>query len=221
MTTFLLIHGGWHGGWAFRAVAIHLQKAGHEVYRPTLAGVAERAWEARLGINIQTHVDELKALVDWEDLDDIVLVAHSYGGFVATALADAIPERFRAIVYLDSFVAEDGDTPFRLVPRPESLVVDTAGYEIVHPVGTMMQRIRLSGRYKEIPKKAYILAVGGDGNSQEPHFQRYHQAATQHPEWDAYTLSGGHNLMLDDPDGVAAILRRYSDDNDESISDDV
>ena len=177
----------------------------------------------------------------------MVLLAHSYGGFVATALADAIPERFRAIVYLDSFVAEDGDTPFRLVPRPESLVVDTAGddgltmklrpgdamsrdidherrvagYEIVHPVGTMMQRIRLSGRYREIPKKAYILAVGGDGNSQAPHFQRYHQAATQHPEWDAYTLSGGHNLMLDDPVGVAAILRRYSDDNDESIADDV
>ena len=247
MTTFLLVHGGWHGGWAFRAVAIHLQKAGHEVYRPTLAGVAERAWEARLGINIQTHVDELKALVDWEDLDDMVLLAHSYGGFAATALADAIPERFRAIVYLDSFVAEDGDTPFHLVPRPESLVVDTAGddgltmklrpgdamsrdidherrvagYEIVHPVGTMMQRIRLSGRYKEIPKKAYILAVGADGNSQAPHFQRYHQAATQHPEWDAYTLSGGHNLMLDDPDGVAAILRRYSDDNHERISDDV
>ncbi|WP_161786564.1 hypothetical protein [Sphingopyxis sp. LC363] len=81
--------------------------------------------------------------------------------------------------------------------------------------------LQQSRRYKEIPKKAYILAVGGDGNSQEPHFQRYHQAATQHPEWDAYTLSGGHNLMLDDPDGVAAILRRYSDDNDESISDDV
>ena len=96
-----------------------------------------------------------------------------------------------------------------------------AGYEIVHPIGTMMQRIRLSGRYKEIPKKAYILAVGADGNSQAPHFQRYHQAATQHPEWDAYTLSGGHNLMLDDPDGVAAILRRYSDDNHERISDDV
>lgn len=247
MTTFLLIHGGWHGGWAYRPLAQSLSGHGHEVYRPTLAGLAERAWEARLGINLQTHVEEIRALMDWENLDDVVLVAHSYGGFVATAVADAMPERFRALLYLDAFVPENGDTPFDLVPRSDALVIGAAAedgltmalppgdalglemdhqrrvahYPIGHPLGTMMQRVKLSGRYAQIARKAYILAEGEEGEKRVTLFRRFYEAASRHPGWDVHSLPGGHNLMLHDPAGVAAILMRYADNKDEGNSHDI
>src|SRR5689334_12265971 len=98
--TFVLVHGAYHGGWCWRRVADLLRARGHRVFTPTLAGLAERHREAAGPINVTTHIDGIADLFRWEELDDVVLCGHSYGGMVVTGAGDAIPERVRHLVYL-------------------------------------------------------------------------------------------------------------------------
>jgi pimeloyl-ACP methyl ester carboxylesterase len=102
MTTFVLVPGMWLGAWAWRDVTGLLRKAGHEVYPVTLTGLAERRHLGGPGVDLDTHATDVAALIETEELTDVVLVGHSYGGFVVTAVADRIPERLREVVYLDS-----------------------------------------------------------------------------------------------------------------------
>lgn len=117
MANFVLVHGGWQGGWSYRRVARLLRQAGHEVYTPTLTGLGERSHLAEMPINLDTHITDIVNTILWEDLSDVVLVGHSYGGMVITGVADQISERISALVYLDALVPEAGDTLFTL--RPE------------------------------------------------------------------------------------------------------
>ncbi len=81
MATFVLVHGGGHGGWCYRKVAKILREEGHEVYAPTLSGLAERSHLSRTGIGLATHLEDIASLLHYEDLDDVVLVGHSYGAW--------------------------------------------------------------------------------------------------------------------------------------------
>jgi pimeloyl-ACP methyl ester carboxylesterase len=108
MTTFVLLHGGWHGGWCWRFVAPALRHAGHNVYTPTLTGLGEREHLARPEIDLKLHVQDVVALLEMEDLQDIVLLGHSYGGMVVTGVADRCAARISRLVYLDAFVPENG-----------------------------------------------------------------------------------------------------------------
>ena len=108
MTTFILLHGAWHGGWCWRFVAPALRYAGHNVYTPTLTGLGERAHLARPEIDLKLHVQDVVALLEMEDLQDIVLLGDSYGGMVVTGVADRCAARISRLVYLDAFVPENG-----------------------------------------------------------------------------------------------------------------
>ena len=102
--TFVLIHGASHGGWCYDRVAAILRSQGHRVFAPTLAGLAERvAMDARR-INLTTHINEVVALFEREDLSDVVLCGHSYGGMVIAGVADRIPDRIGNLVFLDAVV---------------------------------------------------------------------------------------------------------------------
>ena len=95
MTAFVLVHGAWHGGWCWRFVAPTLRRAGHDVYTPTLTGLGERAHLARPGIDLDLHVQDVVALLEAEDLHEVVLLGHSYGGMVVTGAADRCAARIR------------------------------------------------------------------------------------------------------------------------------
>ena len=86
MTTFVLVHGGGHGGWCYQTVARLLQAEGHVVYAPSLTGLGERSHLRRPGIDLDTHITDVIALLHYEDLHDVVLVGHSYGGMVITGV---------------------------------------------------------------------------------------------------------------------------------------
>lgn len=117
MANFVLVHGGWQGGWSYQRVAKLLRQAGHEVYTPTLTGLGERSHLAVMPINLDTHIIDIINTILWEDLSDVVLVGHSYGGMVVTGVADRISDRISALVYLDALVPEDGDTLFSGKPE--------------------------------------------------------------------------------------------------------
>ena len=116
MATFVLVHGAWHGSWCWKRVRQALQDAGHDVFTPTLTGVGERSHLLSLHVNLETHIDDVVNLIRWEDLSDVVLCGHSYGGCVISGVADRVPDRIRALVYLDAFVLRDGQSLHDTLP---------------------------------------------------------------------------------------------------------
>jgi pimeloyl-ACP methyl ester carboxylesterase len=105
--TFVLVHGAWHGGWCWRRVADVLRARGHRVFAPTLTGLGDRAHLFSKDISLQTHVEDVLAVVETEELSDFLLVGHGYGGFVISGVADSLRERVSRYVYLDSTLPPD------------------------------------------------------------------------------------------------------------------
>jgi len=109
MATFVLVHGGFHGGWCWRRVVPRLRAAGHEVYTPTLTGLGERAHLATPQTGLDTHIRDVLGVLVFEDLRDVVLVGHSMAGSVITGVAERAPDRLTHLVYLDASVPRDGE----------------------------------------------------------------------------------------------------------------
>ncbi|MFJ4274330.1 alpha/beta fold hydrolase [Streptomyces coelicoflavus] len=116
MTAFVLVHGSWTGGWHWELVRPHLEAAGHRVYTPSLTGLGDRHHLAAEGVGLSTHVDDISLLLEWERLEDVVLVGHSYGGMVITGAAARVPERVGQLVYIDAFLPRTGESAWDLLP---------------------------------------------------------------------------------------------------------
>jgi pimeloyl-ACP methyl ester carboxylesterase len=110
MATFVLVHGGWAGGWQWREIATRLRAAGHDVYTPTLTGLGERVHLAHPDVDLDTHIQDILMVLEYEDLHEVILVGYSYSGMVVTAVAERAPERLAQLVYLDAFVPSDGES---------------------------------------------------------------------------------------------------------------
>jgi pimeloyl-ACP methyl ester carboxylesterase len=134
MATYVLVHGGGHGGWCYQRVARILRAAGHEVYTPTLTGLGERSTLLSPAIDLDLHVRDVVAVLHYEDLHDVVLVGHSYGGMVITGAADRAADRVGKLVFLDA-----------ANPRYGQSLVDVAGpvIEVTRPMGTVVDGVEL------------------------------------------------------------------------------
>jgi pimeloyl-ACP methyl ester carboxylesterase len=128
--TYVLVHGGGHGGWCYQSVARLLRAHGHEVYAPSLTGLGERAHLFASDVDLDCHITDIVNLLHFEDLRDVILVGHSYGGMVITGAADRTPERVGHLVYLDAATPENGQTLVDQAPemmaaaRAQSRIVD-------------------------------------------------------------------------------------------------
>lgn len=107
--TFVLVHGAWHGGWCWRDVRNRLQDKGHRVFTPTLTGHGERIHLRHPDVNLDTHVQDVVNVIEWEELENVVLVGHSYAGMIISGVCDAKKDRIAHAVYLDAMVPKDGD----------------------------------------------------------------------------------------------------------------
>ena len=118
--TFLVCHGAWSAGWAWKKMHPLMAAAGHRLVTPTYTGLGERAHLANPSIDLETHIQDILNVIKYEDLRDIVLVGHSYGGMVATGVADRARDRVTRLIYIDAFVPEDGQSLLDLneVARP-------------------------------------------------------------------------------------------------------
>ena len=110
MANFLLVHGAWHGAWCWERVLTPLIQAGHHAHAVTLTGVGERAHLLRPGIDLETHIQDVLSAMDAQEMDDVVLVVHSYAGMIGTAVADRRPTRLRHLVYLDAVLPKPGES---------------------------------------------------------------------------------------------------------------
>jgi pimeloyl-ACP methyl ester carboxylesterase len=228
-TTFVLVHGAWGGGWHWRRVADRLRSRGHSVFTPTLTGLGERAHQLHAGVDLSLHIADVLGVLRYESLDDIVLVGHSYGGFVISGVAEAFPGEIRSIVFLDAFVPNDGEALVEVVQpavqevirsaqtRGDSTVPvrDAAAFRMnekdrawadslanPQPIGTFFQKIRLTGARDRVAKKTYIRAVGYPNVS----FDKCYARTKADPSWRTYEVNCGHHIMIDQPDWLATTL---------------
>jgi pimeloyl-ACP methyl ester carboxylesterase len=116
MATVVLVHGAWFGGWCWQKVIPFFEAAGHEVYAPTLTGLAERASELSPDVGLDTHIQDVVGLLEEKNLHGVILVGHSYGAMVITGVVDQVPERIAHLVYLDTFVPRDGESMANVTP---------------------------------------------------------------------------------------------------------
>lgn len=114
----MLVHGAWHGGWCWRRLTPLLRAAGHDAYTPTLTGLGERAHLLTPDVGLETHAQDVVGVLEYEDLHDVILVGHSYGGMVITAVAERAAQRLAHLVYLDAFLPRDGECLLDFLPPP-------------------------------------------------------------------------------------------------------
>jgi pimeloyl-ACP methyl ester carboxylesterase len=114
--TYVLVHGAYGGGWIWRDVAEGLRKMGHRVIAPTQTGLGERSHLMSRQITVETHIEDVASAIDTDELTNIILVGHSYGGMAVTGVADRMTDRIRHIVYLDALIPENGETIFQTLP---------------------------------------------------------------------------------------------------------
>jgi pimeloyl-ACP methyl ester carboxylesterase len=232
--TFVLVHGAWHGGWCFSRVAALLRLSGHIVYTPTLTGLGERSHLYSPAINASTHVQDIVNVIEFEDLEDVILVGHSYAGQIITKVADTLPERVAQLVYLDGYVGEDGKSSLDMdLPESVSAHLDRAqangGHTIppvpaaafgvnatdqdwvnrmcrAQPFATLAERLALTGRYLEVQNKGYVLATGWNASP----FRVVYDKIKGQPDWRCHELPCGHDVMIDMPKETSAILDAWS-----------
>ncbi|OZM78036.1 alpha/beta fold hydrolase [Pseudonocardia sp. MH-G8] len=233
MTSYVLVHGAWHGGWCWDRVAPLLRGAGHEVHAPTLTGLSERAHLLSPQVGLDTHTEDVVRLLDVLDLRDVVLVGHSYAGQIVTAVADRRPERIARRVHLDAFVGDDGEAARDLLPetvahhwaesateagfgwlvpvRKLSVLGVTAASDVdwltpkltPHPWKTYTDALDLTGAVDAVPA-AFVECVS---------WMRVFRAQAERARergWPVHELDTGHEAMVTAPEALAEVLLEIS-----------
>jgi len=233
MATFVLVHGAWSGGWCYGRVADMLRAEGHRVFTPTLTGQGERSHLLTGTVNLSTHIADVAGVFANEELDGAVLAGHSYGGMVITGVADRMSEKIAALVYLDAFLPEDGQSLFDLnvpantqrfianagdigglaVPPPPAAFFNVNANDAERvdrlatpfPLAAMAERLKLTGKHRSIARRIY---VHGTVLPRESPFKPFYERVRDDPAWTVHALACGHHVMLDMPEKTAEILKQ-------------
>ena len=234
-TTYILVHGAWHGSWCWKRVRAALQSAGHNVFTPTLTGLGERSHLNSAAVDLSTHIADIVNLIQWEELPEVVLCGHSYAGCVITGVADQIPDRISALVFLDAFVLENGESFMDIVPSQVAQAIrDQAkttgeGWKVnpipaqflgvrdpldvawvdaqctPQAIATLEECIKLTGNLEHIKDIAYVFPT-----ECHPNLLFSHEWAKA-KGWKIRTIgSSGHEFMIDHPQKLAKLLLGYA-----------
>jgi pimeloyl-ACP methyl ester carboxylesterase len=228
MATFVIVHGAWGGAWSWnRFVVPQLREAGHAVFAVTLTGLGERSHLGHADVDLETHIQDVVNVLFYEDLHDVILVGHSYGGRVITGVADRAADRLSQLVYLDAFVPTP-ENPGGIGITPEVQArIDAEGDGWRHPPGppapdqpseitqwatprrvwqpyrTFTQAVRFTNPETDLPRTYVYCTVGKHPSS--PFAQLAARLRTD-PRWTYRELATGHNLHYTAPVDVVALL---------------
>lgn len=223
MATYLICHGAWSAGWAWRKLRPLLRAAGHEVFTPTYTGLGERAHLAHPLVDLETHIRDVLGVIECEDLRDVVLVGHSYGGMVATGVGDRVPDRVRRLVYVDAFVPADGqsldDLARRAAPAeavegwlvpPNPSPPDTAPEDLAwiaprrryQSARCFSQKLRLAHAAPPFPR-TYVHCTRKVGHD---NFRQFADRFRDDPAWRFHALDASHSPNVTAPDALARLL---------------
>ncbi len=230
MATFLVAHGAWSAGWAWKKMRPILHKMRHELITPTYTGIGERVHLAAPEVGLETHVADILGVIQFEDLRSVFLIGHSYGGMVATAVADRVPERIAEIVYLDAFVPDNGQSLFdlqstevrtrmredarrvgdgwRIPPNPlppdtsETDVAWVMPRRVMQPMRTFEQQVHLSGAVEGLPKTYIYCTRPAPGDI----FRQFGERARSDRGWRYFEIDASHSPHITAPEVLATLL---------------
>jgi pimeloyl-ACP methyl ester carboxylesterase len=236
--TLVLVHGSWHGGWCWSRVTPLLRARGIAFHAPSLTGHGDRHHLVSPAVDLSTHVADIANLIRWEDLKDVVLCGHSYGGMVVSGVADQLAERIHTLVYLDAHVPADGQSMMDLAgdevrerltrrakeqgfgwlmpPTPADFfgTTEKADQDWVNGLCTPMplacyeEKIRLTGKLDRVGRRVYLRLT----EHRRPYFIA---AADRHrgvAGWEVVDLPTAHNIMVTHPRLLADQLVRLATD---------
>jgi len=227
MARILVCHGAWSSGWVWKKMRPLLNSAGHELYVPTYTGLGERVHLAKPEVDLDLHIRDVMAVIDMEDLSGLTLLGHSYGGMVATGVADRLRDRIDRLVYLDAFVPLNGQSALDLMPEerrrktlesvvegwllpPSPVPPDTSPEDaawmkprrVPQPVRTFQQPLRLS---MDVPvaDRTYIYCarIGAFDT-----FGPFAAMARREPGWRYLEMDASHSPHVTAPQALAQVL---------------
>ena len=234
MATLVVAHGAWSAGWAWKKMRSLLRERGHELYTPTYTGLGERAHLASPEVGLDTHIRDVCAVLTMENLREVVLIGHSYGGMVATGVADREAERIKQLVYLDAFVPRDGQSVGDLQPPgvrdamraaadrdgdgwlvppnpppPDTSAADLAWMaprRLPQPLKALDEPIRLTGAVDRLPRTYIYCTRPGPGDG----FRQFAQRARTEAGWQYREIDASHNPHITNPQALLAILNEIA-----------
>jgi pimeloyl-ACP methyl ester carboxylesterase len=230
MAIYVLVHGAWHGGWCWRRVTPLLRTAGHEVFTPTLTGLGERSHLANAEIDLNVHIQDVVNVLEYEDLCNVILVGHSYGGMVITGVSERAADRLAHLFYLDAFVPRDGQALADLVapqfrdglqqqaqasggllpPFPVSQYGIFAEAEVrwvepklvPHPFKTLTTLVRLTNPKALALPRSYVYC----NNPAMGFFEAFAERTRTEKGWRYHELATGHDAMVTMAQPLAELL---------------
>jgi pimeloyl-ACP methyl ester carboxylesterase len=232
LATILVAHGAWSAGWAWKKMRPLLRAAGHELLTPTYTGLGERAHLANPTIDLEIHIHDVLGVLEFEDLRDVVLLGHSYGGMVATGVADRARDRVAKLIYLDAFVPQDGESLFDLLPAearramterardagegwrvppnplpPDTSAADTAwimARRLPQPIKTFESKLHLTAPPPPPPlERSYLYCRRSEPGDV---FRQFAERAKGSLGWRYREIDATHSPNITAPDALAALL---------------
>ena len=220
--TYVIVHGATAGGWEWKSTGNFLLADGHTVYRATLTGLGERMHLNSPDIDLQTHINDVVNLILFEDLHDIVLTGHSYGGMVITGVMDRVPERIRHVVFLDAAVPDDGMALWDIFggdgPRDPSRFADgfmqvpwvkpdaQPPHNVKHSIKCFDQPVSYQNPAAKALNVTYVAFVPKDKSAEERARTDKSWQRAESRGWTIRTFPGGHVAQMEDPRGVATLI---------------
>ena len=230
MATFVLAHGAWSAAWAWKKMRPLFAASGHTFFSPSYTGLGERAHLAHSDIDLSTHVQDVVNILEFEDLKDVVLLGHSYGGMVATGVADKARSRIQRVVYIDAFVPRDGQSLFDLLgakgeanmrtgaakdgegwklplnPMPPDTSPQDSAWAVPRrrpqPIKTFEQKIRLESKEPPPPRHYIYAKKNGPGDV----FRQFGERARSESGWKYYEIDASHNPHITCPEALMTLL---------------
>ena len=234
MSTFVVCHGAWSAGWAWKKVRPLLRATGHEIFTPTYTGLGERGHLVSRTVDLGTHIDDVLAVLHYEDLRDVILVGHSYGGMVATGVADRATDRIARLIYIDAFVPRSGQCLNDLLPAaahiqrkalveekgdgwllaPNPTTADTSAEDIAwvssrrrwQPLGTFTQPLFLNNAKSDIPR-SYIYCTR---RTPDDRFGQFATRAQTELGWTYFEIDASHSPNVTAPEELVRILQQIA-----------
>jgi pimeloyl-ACP methyl ester carboxylesterase len=224
--TYVIVHGAFGGGWAFRQVDEMLTADGQKVFRPTLTGQGEKMHLANPSVDLNTHIQDIVNMILFEDLHNVVLVGHSYGGMVITGVVDRIPDRIKCVIYLDALLPVDGESSDTadngVMKHPKNPKLDANGsmpttaaemkkllpHDEPMPAGAYRTPISLKNQeaVSRIPSN-FILYLPKGKQPRDGKFYAFYLRA-QSRGWHTETFASDHNAQWSHPRELADLLER-------------